>query len=103
MYLSAASNSSQNNKLSTTTMTPLLYGNIVMTILQEFLQHLNRLHNRIFFTMEKEDDHKLHFLDERTNNRLKTDVYRKPTYTWSNHYLHYRSNHHPRVKSEDQG
>ena len=58
--------------------------------LQEFLQHLNGLHNRILFTMEKEDDHKLHFLDvlvERTNNRLKTDVHRKPTHT--NLYLHY--------------
>ena len=68
--------------------------------LQEFLQHLNGLHNRILFTMEKEDDHKLPFLDvlvERANNRLKTDVYRKPTHT--NLYLHYRSNHRSRVKS----
>ena len=68
--------------------------------LQEFLQHLNGLHNRILFTMEKEDNHKLHFLGvlvEKTSNRLKTNVYRKPSYT--DQYLHYQSNNHPRVKS----
>ena len=67
--------------------------------LDEFLKHLNGLHHRIQFTMEKEDNQKIPFLDvlvERRENKLHTDIYRKPTHT--NNYLNYRSNHHPKVK-----
>ena len=67
--------------------------------LTEFLEHLNGLHRRIDFTMEKEVSGKLPFLDvlvERKDDRLITDVYRKPSNT--NRYLNYRSSHHPRVK-----
>ena len=67
--------------------------------LGEFLEHLNGLHTRIDFTMEEEVSGKLPFLDvlvERKDNRLTTDIYRKPTNT--NRYLNYRSSHHPRVK-----
>ena len=39
--------------------------------LTEFLNHLNGLNNKIQFTMEKEDDGHLPFLD--------IDIYRKPT------------------------
>ena len=67
--------------------------------LGEFLEHLNGLHTRIDFTMEEEVSGKLPFLDvlvKRKDNRLTTDIYRKPTNT--NRYLNYRSSHHPRVK-----
>ena len=43
----------------------------------DFLEHLNGLHRRIDFTMEKEVSGKLPFLDvlvERKDNRLITDV-----------------------------
>ena len=67
--------------------------------LQDFLQHLNGLHERIQFTFDTETSGCLPFLDvmvERKGNRLSTDIYRKPTHTDA--YLHYRSNHHPRTK-----
>ena len=50
--------------------------------LGEFLEHLNELHTRIDFTMGEEVRGKLPFLDvlvERKDNRLTTDIYRKPT------------------------
>ena len=68
--------------------------------LEEFLEHLNGLHERIQFTMELEQDNTIPFLDvlvERRSCQFSTKVYRKPTHNDS--YLHYRSNHHPRVKS----
>ena len=72
--------------------------------LDEFLQHINSLHDRIKFTMEVESEGKIAFLDvqvERKGFRLITSVYRKPTHTdrYLNYrYLNYRSNHHPRTK-----
>jgi hypothetical protein len=57
--------------------------------LTEFLYHLNRLHNNIQFTTEKEERH-LPFLDidvyRKTDGSLGHRVYCKPTH--SNLYLH---------------
>ncbi|KFD52590.1 hypothetical protein M513_06437 [Trichuris suis] len=64
---------------------------------EAFLNHLNRLFPTcISFTIEKEEDGRLPFLDAliiREGDRLKTTVYRKPTH--SDRYLHF-SSHHPR-------
>ena len=68
--------------------------------LQDFLSHINSLHDRIEFTMEMEVNNSIAFLDvliSKNNNRLTTTVYRKPTHT--DRYLNYRSNHHPLLKS----
>jgi len=67
--------------------------------LTEFLNHLNGLHNKIQFTMEKEEGH-LPFLDieiyRKTEGSLGHRVYWKPTHT--NLYLHQNSHHHPANK-----
>ena len=64
--------------------------------LEIFLQHLNSQNENIQFTMEKEHDGELSFLDVlviREGSRLGHKVYRKPTHT--DRYLHKNSNHHP--------
>ena len=65
--------------------------------LTEFLNHLNRLHNKIQFTMEVEEEDHLPFLDievyRKTDGSLGHKVYWKPTHT--NLYLHQNSHHHP--------
>jgi len=67
--------------------------------LTEFLNHLNGLHNKIRFTMGKEEGH-LPFLDidiyRKTDGSLGHKVYRKPTHT--NLHLHQNSHHHPANK-----
>ena len=67
----------------------------------QLLDHLNNQHPRVKFTMEAENNNQIPFLDvlvSRTDsNQLQTSVYRKPTHT--NQYVHYQSNHPPRVKS----
>jgi len=67
--------------------------------LTEFLKHLNRLHNKIQFTMGIEEGH-LPFLDidvyRKTDGSLGHKVYWKPTHT--NLYLHQNSHHHPANK-----
>ena len=64
--------------------------------LTEFLNHLNGLHNKIQFTMEKEEGHHP-FLDIdiywKMKGSLGHKVYRKSTHT--NLYLHQNSHHHP--------
>ena len=49
-----------------------------------FFNYLNSQHSNIKFTIEKEADNKLTFLDVsivRSNNKFSTCVYRKPTFT----------------------
>jgi hypothetical protein len=68
--------------------------------LTEFLNHLNRLHNKIQFTMEIEEEDHLPFLDidiyRKTDGSLGHKIYWKPTHT--NLYLHQNSHHHPANK-----
>lgn len=62
---------------------------------QVLLEHVNTIRPSIQFTMEKERDNQLAFLDvliTRTECRFKTSVYRKPTFTGQ--YLNFDS-HHP--------
>ncbi|XP_067650900.1 uncharacterized protein [Haliotis asinina] len=67
----------------------------------ERLNQLNKQHPRVKFTMEAETNNQIPFLDilvsRNHSNQLQTTVYRKPTHT--NQYVHYQSNHPPRVKS----
>ncbi|XP_067660266.1 uncharacterized protein [Haliotis asinina] len=67
----------------------------------ELLNHLNKQHPRVKFTMEAETNIQIPLLDillsRNHSNQLHTTVYRKPTHT--NQYVHYQSNHPPRVKS----
>ena len=64
-------------------------------LVEDFLDHLNRIENSIKFTIEREADHTLPFLDRlvRRNKHgdFSTSVYRKPTN--SNRYLNFRSDH----------
>ena len=49
-----------------------------------FFDYINNKHRNIKFTIEKENQGKLPFLDiliEKTDNRLETSVYRKPTFS----------------------
>ena len=68
-----------------------------MDELSVFHQHLNSLRPSIQFTMEEESQ--LPFLDvlvKKDDCRLITSVYRKKTHT--DRYIHYTSDHHPRIK-----
>ena len=63
--------------------------------LQQFLVHINNIHENIKFTMEVQANNKLAFLDvllSRKGRQLDHTVYRKPTHT--DPYLHRESNHH---------
>ncbi|XP_068083584.1 uncharacterized protein [Anabrus simplex] len=68
--------------------------------LDGFLTHLNSIHPRIQFTVEKEKDGELAFLDvlvkRKNDGSLGHQVYRKPTHT--DRYLNKNSNHHPGQK-----
>ena len=61
------------------------------------MQHLNSIEPSIQFTVERETDRKLAFLDtcvhRAIEGKLETDVHRKPTHT--DKYLSFNS-HHPR-------
>ena len=64
--------------------------------LEVFFKHLNSGNKNIQFTMEKERDGQLPFLDilvTREGEKLGHTVYRKPTHT--DRYLNKDSNHHP--------
>ena len=64
--------------------------------LEEFTNHLNSQHDKIKFTIEKEEDNSLPMLDVKvkrnTNGQLSFSVYRKATHT--DHYLQF-SSHQP--------
>jgi len=68
--------------------------------LTEFLNHLNRLHNKIQFTIENEGGGHLAFLDmdiyRKMDGSLGHKIYRKPTHT--SLCLHQNSHHHPANK-----
>jgi hypothetical protein len=68
--------------------------------LEDFLNHLNGLHNNIQFTTEKEQEGHLPFLDidiyRKRDGSLGHKVYWKSTHT--NLYLHQNSHHHPANK-----
>ena len=62
----------------------------------ELFEHINKQHDSIKFTIEREDeDQSLPMLDlklKRNEKNISTDIYRKPTHT--DHYLQW-SSHHP--------
>ena len=63
--------------------------------IQNFLNHLNTIENSIKFTIKKEADHTLPFLDtlvrRNKHDDFSSSVYRKPTN--SNRHLNFRSDH----------
>ena len=64
------------------------------TAIDQLLTHLNSQHPTITFTIEREKDNQLPFLDtriHRISGTLKTGVHRKPTHT--GRYLHFESDH----------
>lgn len=69
--------------------------------LEKFLREINSIHQNIQFTMEKENNGKLPFLDvlvsRNKNGKLGHGIYRKPTHT--DRYLHATSHHHPKQKT----
>ena len=67
--------------------------------LENFFHHINNLHQNIKFTMEKESNGQLAFLDtllKRNNGKVSVLVYRKPTH--ADQYLHYSSHHQTSCK-----
>ena len=70
---------------------------------QNLLDHLNRQHPSIRFTVETEREGKLPYLDVRVNRvetgegRLSIEIYRKPTH--SSRYLQFSSHHSDNAKS----
>src|SRR5436190_22124251 len=52
--------------------------------LDQFLSNINKINKNIQFTLEKEENKKLNFLDLtiiNKNNFIEYDIYRKPTFT----------------------
>ena len=52
--------------------------------IEPFFQYINTRHTRIKFTVEKEKDDSLSFLDvliKKLDNKFTTDIYRKPTFS----------------------
>ena len=62
---------------------------------QELFEHINKQHDSIKFTIEREKDCRLPMLDvmmiRKPDNSIITDVFRKETHT--DHYLQWSSNH----------
>ena len=72
-------------------MTPLFF--LKQDMLTDFFNHINAVESSINFTMEKENNGSIAFLDtlitRMEHGQLSTKVYRKPTHT--GRYLHFRS------------
>ena len=68
--------------------------------LEHFFQHINSLHPKTKFTMEKEENSTILFLDtliqQNQGGTISVKVYRKPTHT--NQYLSFTSHHSTRSK-----
>ena len=68
--------------------------------LESFFNHVNGLHDQIKFTIEKETDSRLPFLDtlikRNDDGSISILVYRKPTHT--DQYLNFHSNHQVSAK-----
>ena len=68
--------------------------------LEQFFQHINNLHPKTKFTMEKEENSTIPFLDiliqRNQDGTISVKVYRKPTHT--NQYLSFTSHHSTRSK-----
>ena len=68
--------------------------------LENFHSHLNSLRKSIRFTVEKEQNNHLPFLDvlvTKEGNHMTTSIYKKATHT--DQYVHYESYHRLRIKS----
>ena len=75
------------------------YSILKRTHLENFFHHINNLHQNIKFTMKKESNGELAFLDtllKRNNGEISVLVYRKPTHT--DQYLHYSSHYQTSCK-----
>ena len=62
--------------------------------LEKLFHHINKLHQNIKFTMDKESNGELAFLDtllKRNDGKISVLVYRKSTHT--DQYIHYSSHH----------
>ena len=63
---------------------------------EKFLEHMNNQHIRIRYTMEKEKEKRIAFLDTevwvKENKEIKVTIYRKSTHT--DQYLDWNSHHH---------
>ena len=100
--------SHEQTALTTTTCPPKVWERYVDDVfliikkhwLEEFYDHINGLHEQIKFTIEKEKDSNLAFLDtlvhKNEDKSLSVKVYRKPTHT--DQYLNFESNHSRSVK-----
>ena len=68
--------------------------------LEQFFQQMNSLHPKTKFTMEKEENSIIHFLDtliqQNQDGTISVKVYREPTHT--NQYLSFTSHHSTRSK-----
>ena len=76
-----------------------VYSILKRTHLEKSFHHINNLHQNIKFTMEKESNGELAFLDtllKRNNGEVSVLVYRKPTHTDQN--LHYNFHHQKSCK-----
>ncbi|XP_055959216.1 uncharacterized protein LOC130014266, partial [Patella vulgata] len=98
----------ENCALRTSPITPIIWLRKVddtFVVLDEndepmsLLEHLNKQHPRIKFTIETEKENTLPFLDVqviKVNNQMKTKIYRKPTHT--DQYINYNSSHPHYIK-----
>jgi hypothetical protein len=77
------------------------FAKLKITVLEEFLTHLNSQHPRIKFTTEVLDDQKIAFLDTlvtlEADGTISFNIYRKKTHT--DQYLDFGSHHYKKQKT----